>query len=48
MPSPKLTKLELQFMEALWSRGALSIREISGGFSRKEQTRILHYPDHSS
>ena len=28
MPLPKLTKPELQIMEALWSRGACSIREI--------------------
>ena len=29
MPSPpRLTKLELQIMEALWSRGLCSIREI--------------------
>jgi predicted transcriptional regulator len=35
MPSPKLTKLELQIMEALWSRGALSIREIQEAFPAK-------------
>src|SRR5215471_12435243 len=35
MPSPKLTKLELQIMEALWSRGALSIREIQEAFPEK-------------
>jgi len=29
---PKLTKLELQIMEALWSRGASSIREIQETF----------------
>jgi len=29
---PKLTKLELQIMEALWSRGASSIREIQEAF----------------
>jgi BlaI family transcriptional regulator, penicillinase repressor len=28
MPLPKLTKPELQIMEALWSRGPCSIREI--------------------
>ena len=32
MSSPKLTKLELQIMEALWSRGASSIREIQEAF----------------
>jgi predicted transcriptional regulator len=33
MPHPKLTKLELQIMEALWSRGASSVREIQEAFS---------------
>ncbi len=28
MALPKLTKLELQIMEALWNRGASSIREV--------------------
>jgi predicted transcriptional regulator len=37
MALPKLTKLELQIMEALWSRGALSIREIQEVFP--EQNR---------
>lgn len=32
MALPKLTKLELQIMEALWIRGALSIREIQEAF----------------
>ena len=32
MPLPKLTKLELQIMEALWTRGALAIREIQESF----------------
>ncbi|MGP0074892.1 MAG: BlaI/MecI/CopY family transcriptional regulator [Bryobacteraceae bacterium] len=32
MALPKLTKLELQIMEALWNRGALSIREIQEAF----------------
>lgn len=32
MPHPKLSKLELQIMEALWTRGALSIREIQEAF----------------
>jgi BlaI family penicillinase repressor len=35
MKSPKLTKLELQIMEALWSRGACSIREIHETFPEK-------------
>jgi BlaI family transcriptional regulator, penicillinase repressor len=29
---PKLTRLELQIMEALWNRGASSIREIQEAF----------------
>jgi predicted transcriptional regulator len=37
MPPPKLTKLELQIMEALWSRGALSIREIQEAFPEKNR-----------
>src|ERR1035438_6342376 len=32
MPLPKLTKLELQIMEALWSRGPCSVREIQESF----------------
>ncbi len=32
MPVPKLSKLDLQIMEALWSRGALCIREIQESF----------------
>lgn len=32
MAQPKLSKLELQIMEMLWSRGACSIREIQEGF----------------
>ena len=35
MALPKLTKLELQIMEALWSRGALSIREIQETFPER-------------
>jgi BlaI family transcriptional regulator, penicillinase repressor len=34
---PKLTKLELQIMEALWSRGALSIREIQQAFPEPDR-----------
>jgi BlaI family transcriptional regulator, penicillinase repressor len=33
MPSPKLTKLELQVMEALWQKGACSVREIQETFA---------------
>jgi BlaI family penicillinase repressor len=32
MPHPKLTKLELQVMEALWQKGACSVREIQETF----------------
>ena len=32
MAQPKLSKLELQIMQALWDRGALSIREIQEAF----------------
>lgn len=32
MPLPKLTKLELQIMELLWSKGPASIREIQAAF----------------
>jgi len=35
MPAPKLTKLELQIMETLWSNGASSIREIQEAFPKK-------------
>ncbi len=37
MPLPKLTKLELQIMEALWSRGACSVREIQESFPAKKR-----------
>jgi BlaI family penicillinase repressor len=32
MPHPKLTKLELQVMEALWQKGSCSVREIQETF----------------
>jgi BlaI family transcriptional regulator, penicillinase repressor len=32
MPNPKLTKLELQVMEALWQKGACSVREVQETF----------------
>jgi len=32
MPYPKLTKLELQVLEALWQKGACSVREIQETF----------------
>jgi predicted transcriptional regulator len=35
MPGPRLAKLELQIMEALWNRGEASIREIQEAFPEK-------------
>ena len=37
MSLPRLTKLELQVMEALWSRGASSVREIQEAFPDKDR-----------
>jgi len=37
MPPPKLTKLELQIMNALWNQGACSIREIQQAFPEQER-----------
>lgn len=37
MKHPKLTRLELQVMEALWTRGACSIREIHENFGEKNR-----------
>src|SRR5687767_16035491 len=37
MALPRLTKLELQVMDALWSRGALSVREIQGAFPEQDR-----------
>ena len=35
MPSTKLSKLELNIMEALWTHGACSIREIHDAFPKR-------------
>ena len=35
MALPKLSKLELKIMDALWNRGALSIREIQEAFPER-------------
>jgi BlaI family transcriptional regulator, penicillinase repressor len=35
MAEPKLTKLELQIMDSLWTRGTASIREIQETFPEK-------------
>jgi BlaI family penicillinase repressor len=37
MPGPKLSKLELTIMEALWTRGSASIREIQEVFPEKDR-----------
>jgi len=37
MASPRLSKLELQIMEALWTQGACSIREIQQAFPEKKR-----------
>ena len=37
MPPPKLTRLELHIMEALWDQGACSIREIQQAFPEKDR-----------
>jgi BlaI family penicillinase repressor len=37
MPLPKLSKLELQIMEALWTNGPLSVREVQQAFPAKKR-----------
>jgi predicted transcriptional regulator len=37
MPLPKLSKLEMQIMETLWTRGACSVREIQEAFPEKNR-----------
>ena len=37
MPLPRLTKLELQIMDALWNRGTASIREIQEAFPEPDR-----------
>jgi BlaI family transcriptional regulator, penicillinase repressor len=37
MPQPKLSKLELQIMQALWDHGAISIREIQEAFPERDR-----------
>ena len=37
MATPRLSKLDLQIMEALWIRGALSIREIQESFPERHR-----------
>ena len=35
MPQPRLTRLELEIMDALWTRGASAVREIQEAFPEK-------------
>lgn len=37
MPLPKLTRLELQIMETLWTRGPCSIRDLLEAFPRDQR-----------
>jgi predicted transcriptional regulator len=37
MPQPKLSKLELQIMDALWKRGPCSVREIQESIPAKKR-----------
>ena len=37
MQEPRLTRLELQIMEVLWTRGKVSIREIQEAFPEKKR-----------
>ena len=37
MGQPKLSRLELQIMEALWTRGASSVREVQEAFPDKDR-----------
>ena len=37
MPDPKLSKLEFQIMEVLWTKGEASIREIQEAFPEKRR-----------
>src|SRR5262245_14361354 len=37
MKSARLTKLELQIMEILWTRGACSVREVQEAFTQRKR-----------
>lgn len=37
MPGPRLSKLELQMMDTLWTRGEASIREVQEAFPEKSR-----------
>ena len=45
MPTTKLTKLELQIMEALWTRGSCSVREIQETFPEQITASVEHLYD---
>ena len=44
MKQPKLTKLELRIMEALWTKGACSVREIHEAFPAKGRPAYTTVP----
>ena len=37
MAKPRLSRLELQIMEALWTHGALSVREVQEAFPERDR-----------
>ena len=37
MPTPRLSKLDMQIMETLWARGASSVREIQESFPERRR-----------
>lgn len=37
MSQPRLSRLELQIMDILWTRGALTVRDVQAGFSGKKR-----------
>ena len=37
MAAPKLTKFELQIMDALWARGPISVREVQEAFPEQKR-----------
>jgi hypothetical protein len=46
MTQPKLTKLELGIMEALWEKGASCIREIQECFPEESRPAYTHSANH--
>ena len=45
MPLPKLTRLELQIMETLWSKGVVLHSRVAGGISQRRTARLHDYSD---